>query len=516
MADTWDDVRREVTCSLCSDLFEEPKILPCLHTFCKNCLQDLWENSGVRWDGTRQADICTNSADLSDAAAQNKAIQKSEKHSLDISLQKQKHTQQNREIKCPLCPEIILLTSTDTLPPNEPAQQLVELVTMEQQISGEIPPVCQSCDNELGAVALCLQCDVFLCTACVAVHKKLKLLSSHQVVSFDNIKTSKVDLRSIFDSKQEHCSVHPDQLLELFCKEEGCFICLGCAVINHRDHEYEEIFAVAQEHKEEIDCTLSDVRAALENLEKAVDGVRDRQSQVQLRKLENTAKVEKTFEEITLALNKRKQQIIDGINETAASRINALDKQREKLSNKCTLMKSFLELVEAELQSERDRTIISMKSKVVNRGGELIKVAKQTEMVEAEPSKVEFCRLPKILGLINLFGKPDIYTKKCKVVRTTNKGNISTYQVTLRDSLGQHVSGCSDVITIKVFPNENMPMELGKVPKINDQGNGCYTFSISKDESCVTSKQGWKCRCEKSGSVHVQVGSEDVPGSPMR
>ena len=530
MADAWNEIRKEVTCSICLDLLKEPKILPCLHTFCKICLQDLWEKSDVQNDRATQHtrnihtgnihtetidDSSKDSVNCLDTVAQVEVLQKSEKHLRNVSLYKQLN---NREIKCSICPEKVSITSVDALPSNEPAQQLVELVRMEQQISGETPPSCQSCDNELGAIALCLQCDAFLCTACVAVHKKLKLLSSHQVVSFDDVKTGKINLRRILDQKREHCSVHPDKLLELFCKEEGCFICLGCAVVKHRDHEYEEVFAVAEQYRAEIDCTLSDVRAGLKKLEKAVDEVRDRQSQIQLRKLENTLRVEKTFEEIMLALNKRKKQITDNINETAAGRIKALDKQCEELTNKCAQMKSYLELVEVKLQSETDRAIVSMKGRVVGRGDELVKAVWQTELlpVETVPNKVEFCRLQKVLGLINLFSKPDVCTKKCKLTRSPTRNNFNVYQVMLKDSHSRAILGYSDVITVQVFPNENMPLELGKVPKINDEGNGRYTFYISKGESCVNSRRGYQCRCEKFGSVYVQVGGEDMPGSPMR
>ena len=37
--DEWEEIERELTCSICSELFKKPKTLPCLHTFCKECIQ---------------------------------------------------------------------------------------------------------------------------------------------------------------------------------------------------------------------------------------------------------------------------------------------------------------------------------------------------------------------------------------------------------------------------------------------------------------------------------------------
>ena len=34
-------LNKELTCPICLELFKTPKLLPCLHSFCKECLQDM-------------------------------------------------------------------------------------------------------------------------------------------------------------------------------------------------------------------------------------------------------------------------------------------------------------------------------------------------------------------------------------------------------------------------------------------------------------------------------------------
>ena len=36
-----EDVDKELTCAVCLSRYETPKVLPCLHTYCKGCLEDL-------------------------------------------------------------------------------------------------------------------------------------------------------------------------------------------------------------------------------------------------------------------------------------------------------------------------------------------------------------------------------------------------------------------------------------------------------------------------------------------
>ena len=489
MADGWEKIRKQVTCSICLCVFQEPKILPCLHTYCAKCLQKLWEQT---------------------------------RHQAD------RPVGNSKVLYCPTCREKVSLSAVEKLPLNFFVSHLVDIVEMQDKVVNEAPPTCQSCDGGENAVASCVPCGVFMCSSCLGVHKKLNVTRSHQVIGLDDIKSGKVAIPSILDHKQEMCSIHPDKPLELYCKEDKSLICLGCAVVKHRDHQYDFISEVAREQKKEISSTLPEFRAQVINIKLAAIDVQCMQEKLQKRHEENIHVVEQTFQEITMALNARKQQLLEDFNKTTTNRMKALKEQHKELLNLFTQMNNYLELVESKLKSERDRAIVTMKDHVVNRGSSLLKIAlsKKSSPVETVPPRVDFPRLKKVTDLVNILGI-SFCNATCTFVEVTNNPSKPTFQVTVKDSSGQPVLNCLSFLDVKIFPESNSYVMYHTLkpyveqPEIINKGNGRYEFSTTCDmEPYINYRDAYgrlrqRMAQKRHGMVTVQVFGKDVPKSPM-
>jgi len=119
------NLKEELTCVICHDFLNDPKVLRCLHSFCCTCLKSLFG--------------------------------------------------QLRELECPLCSAKMALSSprdVEELPSNISVVRQVEIVRLQEQAnSKKSTPICQNCDVGDVATSSCSECVLFLCDFCEKAHR---------------------------------------------------------------------------------------------------------------------------------------------------------------------------------------------------------------------------------------------------------------------------------------------------------------------------------------------------------
>ena len=171
-----------IKCQLCCKRYKEPRILPCLHSFCEQCLHKEIERSG---------------------------------------------TKQN--MQCPICQRSI------TIP--EGGVNAIPHLGFEVEVAGYMSKIgsdgeksCDACiEGCTGpAVVFCCTCAHFLCKLCHDKHKRYKILYHHQIVGLDH--ESLKLLPSIMESITKRLCSQPDHE-----KEELQFYCETCQLLVCRD-----------------------------------------------------------------------------------------------------------------------------------------------------------------------------------------------------------------------------------------------------------------------------------------
>ena len=193
------EIEGELTCTICLGMFVEPKVLPCLHTYCKKCVERIAQHSN--------------------------------------------------SIVCPQCREKHTLPSgrVDKLLTSFTFTNLVKLLEVHKADSAK-NLVCENGLDTNPAVARCIDCQAYLCKSCSQTHRRMLATKQHKVFSLDEIRSKG---EKCFQ-KPRHCPIHENETLKLYCRTCSKTICGDCTYVDHRSHQYVFIKDVQEELKHSL------------------------------------------------------------------------------------------------------------------------------------------------------------------------------------------------------------------------------------------------------------------------
>ncbi|XP_025080022.1 E3 ubiquitin-protein ligase TRIM33-like, partial [Pomacea canaliculata] len=174
----------ERECAVCTNDFTTPKILPCGHLLCRQCV--------ISWMDSK-----------SDAG-------------------------------CPLCtcPIVehqgnssqIAADVVDALPTDSVLEAIVESASILVKDG-----MCTVCED-LKAEYICIQCLEKMCPSCRKIHKKMVATRSHDVES-----VSTVTPERLAASRPALCADHVTEKADFFCVDHNLVICTPCFSNKHRE-----------------------------------------------------------------------------------------------------------------------------------------------------------------------------------------------------------------------------------------------------------------------------------------
>ena len=176
-----DKLQEQLTCPICLNQFDSAKILPCLHSYCLKCIQQL-----------------------------------------PVDIEKGKHV-----ISCPTCCKTAQVP--DKGPAGLPAAFVINsLVEISEQLSVEGKQIlCENC-SEGDATSYCKQCAIGFCESCLGYHNKLKAHAAHQIMDMKDVVITASQLFPVKDGII-NCTDH-NKPLEIFCETCQELICQSCTI----------------------------------------------------------------------------------------------------------------------------------------------------------------------------------------------------------------------------------------------------------------------------------------------
>ncbi|XP_043922309.1 E3 ubiquitin-protein ligase TRIM8-like [Protopterus annectens] len=197
MAATSSNLKEELNCSICLDVYKDPVILDCGHNFCRECIEKAWETSDS--DGTYNCPECR--------------AQFSQKHELKQNLKLRNVVESFLE-QC------------------KPTVEGMEIF-------------CDSClEDPLPAVKTCIVCEASLCEQHLKKHNERPAQRNHSLVD----PTSSL--------KERKCPAH-DKMIEYYCSDDGALICVTCYVAGlHKTHNIKTLKDAYHEKQKSLSTVI--------------------------------------------------------------------------------------------------------------------------------------------------------------------------------------------------------------------------------------------------------------------
>ncbi|XP_048578080.1 uncharacterized protein LOC116617352 [Nematostella vectensis] len=307
----------EVTCSICIEHFNDPRVLPCLHSFCRHCLEEL-------------------------------AV----------------HSEGRGKLVCPLCKAEFQISPADvpSLKVNFMINSIISVLPLLTSEDSKKKPVCESCDSGEPAQGRCNECDHFVCEQCISAHKRFRPVQHHTILSLDEIKSGKL----LAMSKASFCTKHKGKKLKLFCESCKEVICRDCTVVDHKNHDYLFTSDVIAREKEEILGRAKKVASKITDIEQAMALVEEAQHHLEENKRATRRDLDQFIDKQIGTLEKMRSDLKGGIESACQKHEKQLTAQRETLSMRLASARSSLEFAERMCRDANDVDVLSIRNEVLS------------------------------------------------------------------------------------------------------------------------------------------------------
>ena len=318
-----EDLEKEITCPVCQDHYTDPKVLPCLHYYCKQCIYRLALRTGL-----------------------------------------------NKPFSCPECRRDTTLSQgdVDNLPTAFFINRLKELHSKMERAHGKVDTKCEICSGDK-AEAFCRQCAQFICSECVKQNQRMKkIFPGHEVSTFEELKKGGAKEIVTQEYPLQKCRKH-EEPMKMYCFDCNSLICRDCTIIDHPcpEHNYEFVKTAAPEMKKKLIQQLEPLKEVQANYSRAVEEIQTTKSEIEAQGDSVANDIENSFKDLQTIIESRKQELLKEAEKKVTEKLERLSVQEKSLSTDCAVVQSVIEYTEQSLEHSAEDEVMCIHAKLENR-----------------------------------------------------------------------------------------------------------------------------------------------------
>ena len=278
-------------CCICNNLYNSPKVLPCLHTFCLECLEKYSD------------DKCPGDEDT-----------------------------------CPLCRQqyIIPPEGIAELPTNFFIQKLMDIKKLNTD-NNQLK--CDICDeSESVATMICVNCEVNMCNVCGKTHKRLRSASAHPIIEVGGEQSE-----NLLQESPSFCDKHPDKQIEFFCDDCRKVICENCCLVEpvRPSHSTHDINKIAEIFRQQLQSNVAMVAQQFGECQQEAEKCRDEKIKCGERNARNNQSIFEKKTEILQTIDRDTNILVSQLNDLNVKSIKKNEINKEEIDKQLLMFETF-------------------------------------------------------------------------------------------------------------------------------------------------------------------------------
>ncbi|XP_028398974.1 uncharacterized protein LOC114522483 isoform X2 [Dendronephthya gigantea] len=371
------ELEENLQCTVCLEPLKDPRTLPCFHSFCKDCLEDVVKT-------------------CRDKAPRGRPV---------------------RDIPCPYCREMFTLDPDKNVADMRRNHFICNMVKATAVLNRERKfgvPCSHNCSQSY-SVARCVTCEKFLCQECLTTHNSYRGHAGHSVLTMEEL--SKPENRKKIKDKM-YCNEHPGEILKVYCETCDQLICKDCMDFRHikQNHSCFLVKDVVSNYtklltsnNEAMDRVLNEGNVIVEQLANTAEEL-DRDAK--LTKAKIVKRKESVISKVVKMLNKHTETLLNEVDQLHKEKREVLDGQTRETKQYVDNVQRSAQLSKKLVEEGTEEEIISSQKIMLKSADNLLKKRqeyfepvtreklKYTLSIKDEPSNEEISgMLARCLGI---------------------------------------------------------------------------------------------------------------------
>ena len=449
-----DNLHEEVSCSVCMTTFTDPKILPCLHSFCLHCLNGILRTSG--------------------------------RHDI---------------LACPECRKEVQVPSSGNLkdlPTNFRMNSLLDVLAIKECHTAGVK--CANCDKSSRHSSYCFQCCAFWCDECIIAHNLIKANKEHRVLALKDFEDQDIEdvLKRPAFCQQKH---HEKEELKFFCKNCDVAICNLCVATIHDGHAKIVLEEAASERKIQVKSVIETQKKNIEHKKNVIADLERQCNHIEARGNAVKRDIHKFAENMIAVIETKKKEMLNKADKQIKESLGCVRTQQCEVKRQVKLLETAVEKAETLLKRCTNAEITQIDTSLNTvLPEEVSDVGKQAASDLEGLRPFRFKENKTLLDSLNSDGIGSFQTfltNTCahqstaegKGLSEARVGLESNFLLTTRNAEGEQCYNESDCVTVEI--------------------------KNQRDHDCATIFQYFNLKDTGKCQVSVKVNEEHIRGSPF-